>query len=353
MSDRHVVQKKFNELLEDYRKEMLPKIMATWNNLSKEQQVELHQMNNFFCGLHFLVAMADTASECLKGWERLHCESGAGPQQVYSTDANEPDTVRLVRIVCKAVHKYGSEKAGCYSSFMQHLRSQGITTLPLAAFRGNRFNIIFYDGAGLYYVHSHLVYFFRHVYGTPNHLLQAVSSELQRPELLAGIRALGLIGKLVTGPLWRIIESGVSITVLNIKYQHMAHMFREWASDSSTVITGEAVLFHEVSITHDEILKELVKPCENDGMVTEILQIVFTSFASLMDRLLAQQLQSTEGKPIEIIAKQTKSVPNTNAISERDFAQLDRLLREKPHSRTVALEGIILFVNKGMASYEV
>ena len=112
----------------------------------------------------------------------------------------------------------------------------------------------------------------------------------------------------------------MSITGLNIKYQHMANMFREWASDSSTVITGEAVLFHEVSITHDEIWKELVKPCENDGMVTEILQVVFTSFASLMDCLLAQQLHSTEGKPIEIIVKQTKPnlcqtpMPSVNVI---------------------------------------
>ena len=50
-----------------------------------------------------------------------------------------------------------------------------------------------------------LVYFYLHVYGTPNHLLQTVSS----------------IG------------------------------------NSATVVTGEAVLFHEVSTTHDEILKEL------------------------------------------------------------------------------------------------
>ena len=39
----------------------------------------------------------------------------------------------------------------------------------------------------------------------------------------------------------------------------------------------------------------------------------------------------------------TASVP---AISERDFAKLDRLIREKPNASTLALEAHILFTNK-------
>ena len=34
-------------------------------------------------------------------------------------------------------------------------------------------------------------------------------------------------------------------------------------------------------------------------------------------------------------------MPNTNVISERDFAKLDRLLREKPNATTLCLEGMI------------
>ena len=39
------------------------------------------------------------------------------------------------------------------------------------------------------------------------------------------------------------------------------------------------------------------------------------------------------------------SVKKTNTISERDFAKLDRLLREKPHATTMSLEAHILFSN--------
>ena len=47
----------------------------------------------------------------------------------------------------------------------------------------------------------------------------------------------------------------------------------------------------------------------------------------------------------ETLREETLSVPNTNTISERDFAQLDRLLKEKPNATMLSLEALILFNN--------
>ena len=41
-----------------------------------------------------------------------------------------------------------------------------------------------------------------------------------------------------------------------------------------------------------------------------------------------------------------KSVPKTNVISDRDFGQLDHLMREKPNASILSLEAIVLFSNK-------
>lgn len=49
--------------------------------------------------------------------------------------------------------------------------------------------------------------------------------------------------------------------------------------------------------------------------------------------------------PSRTVHEQTKSVPKTNRVSEKDFAQLDRLLREKPNAALIGLEGSILFPN--------
>jgi len=46
-----------------------------------------------------------------------------------------------------------------------------------------------------------------------------------------------------------------------------------------------------------------------------------------------------------------KSVPKTNTISERDFAQLDPFLREKPNKSILLLETMILFCNNIIAKW--
>ena len=46
-----------------------------------------------------------------------------------------------------------------------------------------------------------------------------------------------------------------------------------------------------------------------------------------------------------------KSVPKTNTFSERNFAKLDQLLREKPNAITLSLEAMILCTNNQTASW--
>ena len=50
---------------------MLPDAIKNWKNLSKDQQQSLGNVNEFFCGLHFLVELADQAEVCLKVWENI------------------------------------------------------------------------------------------------------------------------------------------------------------------------------------------------------------------------------------------------------------------------------------------
>ena len=47
MSDRHIVQKNFNCLLEEYRASILPEVIASWHDLSSEEQ---HLLTTFFVG---------------------------------------------------------------------------------------------------------------------------------------------------------------------------------------------------------------------------------------------------------------------------------------------------------------
>ena len=52
---------KINNLFTKFRKELLPDVMKNWENMPNDQQQSLGNVNEFFCGLHFLVGLADQA----------------------------------------------------------------------------------------------------------------------------------------------------------------------------------------------------------------------------------------------------------------------------------------------------
>ena len=345
MSDRHVVQKNFNELLQSYRLEILPDVVSSWPDLAPEEQQHVSSLNNFFCGLHMIVGMADTAASVLCHWEATTVTSTAGSGVIVRK--SESGTVRLVRTACKALSKHGSEQSGVYQSFTSFLSSHGVSKNPLASFKGNRFNILFFDAGALFYIAPLVKQFFIDVWQTPNQLLRAVLSDIQIPQYLAGCKALGLINKIVTGPLWRVLESSdVSILDMNNRYQKLKSCFDEWSCGATCVLTGTAVLFDDFPPKEDAIFNALISPSEYDATSQEILQTLFASLSLLVSRFVEDHLP--EGKyhnPSTQLQTETRSVPKTNIVSEREFAQLDRLLYQKPNATTLCLEGMILFAN--------
>ena len=113
-------------------------------------------------------------------------------------------TQRLVRTACKAFYHKGSQQCGSYTLFHAYLRGKGIHKVPLAHFVGNRFNILFYDAAGVYFLQDHMIQFIDEVHDVQtNRLLQSVRADLNNPVYIVGCRALGLLDKITTGPLWR------------------------------------------------------------------------------------------------------------------------------------------------------
>ena len=58
--------------------------------------------------------------------------------------------------------------------------------VPLASFRGNRFNILFHNGGALYFLQSAIKEFFAQELATNNLLIQALQADVKVPEFSAG-----------------------------------------------------------------------------------------------------------------------------------------------------------------------
>lgn len=66
MSDRHSAEKKFSQILSEYRADILPDVVSGWSSMSEDEREQFTRMNNFYCGLHFVVGLAEAAE---KVWE--------------------------------------------------------------------------------------------------------------------------------------------------------------------------------------------------------------------------------------------------------------------------------------------
>jgi len=334
MTDRAATEKAFNDLLSQYRSEILPTVLQEWEKLSDEERQSMSRMYNFYCGMHFVTNMAEHTSEAMRLFENA-----------YSDDNNnECRTVRLIRLVCKAFQRRADEKSGYPIQFGTYLRRHGIESVPLAQFRGNRFNIIFLDGARVYYLHKHIIDFLTNCLGPRNKLLKAILEDASNDLYVAGCKALGLIDKLITGPLWRVMESDLHILDMSNYYTRLLQFLVSASEDTTEFLTGETVPFPGISIKKDEVWAALVTPSPLDDLVQQILQAVFKSVELLARRMLADHLPGGRWEEAdEVTREQTKLVKKTNTVSERDFGKLDRLLREKPNASTLALEAHILF----------
>ena len=83
--------------------------------LSEVEKAQIQGMNNFFCGLHFITGLADSAETVLKQCESTVLDPNAGSRSLPEKrgyQSSESATQRLIRTVCKAFHKRGSEQAG-------------------------------------------------------------------------------------------------------------------------------------------------------------------------------------------------------------------------------------------------
>ena len=120
----------------------------------------------------------------------------------------------------------------------------------------------------MFYHHEDIYHFLCKVHGTVNDLLKEVQYTYDSEELLylAGARVLGLLSKLVSAPLWRLIESPGHILDINVHYHTLVQYF-DTASTAEGVASdfyvydlyGNSTLFPTPMDENDKVLSKNVK----------------------------------------------------------------------------------------------
>ena len=159
-----------------------------------------------------------------------------------------------------------------------------------------------------------------------------------------GCQAFGLIEKLVSGPLWRIMNKEKCVLDISKHYQNLLECFEKWAINCTSVLNNKT--FYDNSfVFHDECFESLCTPVSNEvqRMSKECLEIIFSGFP-VVSRMLHVHLKGEKYSAITPeLEKETMTVSTTNADPEEDFGMLDRLMQIKPKALDIVYEEVIMF----------
>lgn len=137
--------------------------------------------------------------------------------------------------------------------------------------------------------------------------------------MVAGVRALGILDKFITGPLWRKINQAES----------MQQRLQQLTSDSSPLLDGTFRLFEDIEINMDCVYDSLLRPDVSDATAQTALEALMHALLLILERQAEYQLGGKYNSPNQTLKNSAANVPTTNVTSERDFGSLDLLLRMK------------------------
>lgn len=118
MSDRTSTENFFNKLLQQYKQKIFPNIQLNFNNLTRNEQQLCSQINNFYCGLHLLIGIADVCEAALKKFETEYLDGkvvgSAQRPELQRYHKAESGTLRLLRTSSKAFAMGEDERNGIF-----------------------------------------------------------------------------------------------------------------------------------------------------------------------------------------------------------------------------------------------
>lgn len=183
-----------------------------------------------------------------------------------------------------------------------------------------------------------------------NRLTQSVAFDLEVQTYIAGCKALGLISKLVSTPLWNLLEDrSINILEMNKYYLMLKCGLQEASSNVAGFMTGEVRPFgEEVLVREDVVYDALVATSVYDDECELILSVILAALTKYVTKKFKDFLPGGDySQPTEEMKTKMQSVEKHNKFSERVFAYFDNLLRYKPHINTLASEAYIAFsINK-------
>ena len=155
--------------------------------------------------MHPLDGIAKRCTDLLKVYDKEY-------NITSDTFGNSCCAVSFMYAMTKMCFKQGKGDPG---GFKQFLRQENIKPGIIVRYVGNRFHVVFHLAGVLYYLREKLLIFLDTSYCNTTSLRSALQKDLRNDKSLLQLQALGIIGKLVTGPWMKQLYGNPGITNLD------------------------------------------------------------------------------------------------------------------------------------------
>ena len=138
----------------------------------------MNTVNQFFVAYIIWLGWQTRQIACLKVWEEmLYPGQKVGCLSHGRYSNGECGVTRLVRTICKSVQERGCEKSVRFMNFSTYLKDEfDMASVLLKPFLGNKFNILFVNGLGLFCLYDKLLHFLEGLNGTINCWMQFIET---------------------------------------------------------------------------------------------------------------------------------------------------------------------------------
>ena len=113
-------------------------------------------------------------------------------------------------------------------------------------------NVVFPMAEFAFFHKDHVLDFLSNVHGATNFVQKATLQLCKSNVVIAECKVLGLISKLITAPLWRIIERNNHVLDMNNYYEVLLNFFKEQEQSAIDFINADKFPFEEDLIIKDK-----------------------------------------------------------------------------------------------------
>ena len=316
----------------------------------KLEELKGSDINKFRCAMHPLDSMAKGCEKVVKQYEISQKEFDQSNKKMPYLHRGESFTQGLIRIVSKIFH---NTQYSCNREHVKYLKDLEVTScyekkaVLYHRFVGNRFHIYFLNAGLLYLYFDHIKIFFSSFYSPKNSVHTAILNALHVEKVQVTLRALGIIGKCVTGPYMRLASTDNNILYMNSKYLELRDNLKSWTHDASPLVSSPPPsVFVDFPVISDPVL-DCLMPQTQDRDILKLLQDLSRACLDVVNRQLSSQLPGGEfWQPSPRLIAESKSCQSSNISEERNFAHADSEIYRARNAKVGFVEGRVMFKKK-------